>query len=472
VSRSHAHEGMLPNPSPQPLTSMFPFRLLTRALLCTALVYGGAPLLVAQSQTADRWTLPADESSLPGEGALRRYEGYVKRWHDARKGWSERVQQDQGAVVFLGDSITQGWGTEFKGLFPSMKLANRGIGGDTTRGMLIRLREDVLSLNPKAIVLLLGTNDIEVGIPPEAIGRNFEKIYSAIKAHNPTTPIVLCRVFPSSAEKKRPAEAIKAVNALYENIVRGDSQVTVVDTWTLFANAEGDAIGTWFPDLLHLNADGYARWGAGLRPVFATLGFLENTADSFEPEAGFLSLFNGRDLTGWGFRPTPPRKQPANPTLKPDAPVFVEIKEAIAFDGQTASNDGRYRAINGRLVVTTPAEGRRIQQLSTVREFDTDFILKLEFRATPNADSGVFIRHPQLQCRDYPLAGPYKDLKNYKPQDWNELVVTVRDGIARAECNGELLTEDMKVPASGPIGLEGDRGQMEYRRIRLKPLQR
>jgi hypothetical protein len=84
----------------------------------------------------------------------------------------------------------------------------------------------------------------------------------------------------------------------------------------------------------------------------------------------------------------------------------------------------------------------------------------------------VFIRQPQLQCRDYPLAGPYKDLKNYKPQDWNELVVTVRDGIARAECNGELLTEDMKVPASGPIGLEGDRGQMEYRRIRLKPLQR
>jgi hypothetical protein len=93
-------------------------------------------------------------------------------------------------------------------------------------------------------------------------------------------------------------------------------------------------------------------------------GFLDNTVDSFEPEAGFLSLFNGRDLTGWGFRPTPPRKQPANPNPKPDAPVFVEIKEAVTFDGLAASNDNRYRAINGRLVVTTPAEGRRIQQLS------------------------------------------------------------------------------------------------------------
>jgi hypothetical protein len=61
-------------------------------------------------------------------------------------------------------------------------------------------------------------------------------------------------------------------------------------------------------------------------------------------------------------------------------------------------------------------------------------------------------------------------LKNYKVHDWNELVVTVKDGVARAECNGELLTEDMKVPPTGPIGLEGDRGQMEYRRIRLKQL--
>jgi lysophospholipase L1-like esterase len=445
-------------------------RCLSPLLPFAALCLFASPLLDAQTAEPDRWTLPSDESGLPGEGALRRYEGYVKRWHDARKEWAGRVQQDQGAVVFLGDSITQGWGNDFKGLFPGMKLANRGIGGDTTRGMLIRLQEDVLSLHPKAVVLLLGTNDVEVGVPVDAIGRNFQKIFSAVKAHDPKVPVILCRVFPSSPEKKRPLETIKALNALYENIVRGDSQVTVVDTWTLFANAEGNADGAWFPDLLHLNNQGYARWAAGIRPIFATLGFLDNTADPFVPEDGFVSLFNGQDLTGWGFRPTPPRKQPANP--KPDAPVVVEIKEAISFDGKKASDDGRYRAINGRLVVTTPAEGRRIQQLSTLREFNTDFILKLEFRATPNADSGVFIRQPQLQCRDYLLAGPYKDLKNYKPQDWNELVVTVQDGVAKAECNGELLTADMKVPGTGPIGLEGDRGQMEYRRIRIKPLER
>lgn len=431
------------------------------AVLCTGLLHAQQ----VAKLPADK-SLPADEAGYPGEGALRRYDGYVKRWQQARTEWAAQVQQDQGAVVFLGDSITQGWGADFKKVFPGMKLANRGISGDTTRGMLLRLEEDVLSLNPSAIVMLLGTNDIEVGIEAEAIGRNFEKIIAGIKARHAAVPIVLCRVFPSSSEKKRPAGTIKRVNELYENSVRGDAQVTVVDTWTLFADAAGDAQKDYFPDLLHLNASGYSLWGAALRPVFATLGFIDKEPDAFTPEPGFVSLFNGRDLTGWGFRATPPRKNPAPP--KPGAPVVVDVKDAIGFEGKTESSDGRYRAINGRLVVVTPAEGRRIQQISTTQEFAGDFDLKLEFRATPNADSGVFIRGPQLQCRDYLLAGPYKELKKYRAQDWNELVVSVRGGVARAECNGELLTDNFAVPATGPIGLEGDRGQMEYRRIRLK----
>ena len=146
------------------------------------------------------------------------------------------------------------------------------------------------------------------------------------------------------------------------------------------------------------------------------------------------------------------------------------MTERADFDGRTSSPDGRFAVINGRLVVTTPPEGRKIQQLWTTREFGDDFILKLEFRATPNADSGVYVRGPQLQCRDYGLAGPFKNLKMYKPQDWNELIITVKNGIARATCNGEVLEGELKVPASGPIGLEGDRGQMEYRRIRIKRL--
>src|SRR4029077_13651499 len=134
-----------------------------------------------------------------------------------------------------------------------------------------------------------------------------------------------------------------------------------------------------------------------------------------------------------------------------------------SFDGQRSSPDGRFVAKNGRLIVTTPPEGRRIQQLSTTQEFQKDFILRMQSRATPNADSGIFVRGPQLQCRDYTLAGPYKKLKNYRAGDWNEIEVTVKDDSAFCLCNGEVLETAMKVPATGPIGLEGDRGQMEYR---------
>jgi lysophospholipase L1-like esterase len=436
-------------------------------LLCLPLA-----LLAAESTPAEQYALPAvsAEGSLPGEGALRRYDGYVKRWNTIRPQWAKDAAKDQGAIVFLGDSITQGWGTDFKKAFDGLKLANRGIGGDTTRGMLLRLQEDVLSLNPKAVVLLMGTNDIEVEVPVEAIGRNFQKIVAALKAHNPKMPVVVCRIFPSAASKKRPKETIAAVNALFDASVKNDPQFTVVDTYALFANLEGDALPDLFPDLLHPNAGGYAKWASALRPVFATLGYLDTQAEEFKPDPGFVSLFNGKDLTGWGFRPTPPRKAPKAP--KPNAPLFVEVKQAESFDGKTESSDGRYRAINGRLVITTPAEGRRIQSLDTLRDFPEDFVLKLEFRATPNADSGVYLRKPQLQCRDYLVAGPYKDLKKYKAQDWNELVVTVKGGLAHAECNGELLEDAMKLPETGPIGLEGDRGQMEYRRLQIKTLAR
>ena len=397
-------------------------------------------------------SIPATDDGLPGAGPIRRYDWFKKLWLRKRTGWAKRVQQDQGALVFLGDSITQGWGDTLGGSFPGVKVANRGISGDTTRGVLIRLQGDVLALKPSGVVILIGTNDLEEKASPEVIAGNLKLIVAALKKHNPKMPIILCNTFPSSTSKRRPADQIRKINQLYFAAVKGDPQITVLDTWLLFANPQGDAKKGEFPDLLHPNKLGYARWAAALRPLLATHGYLETGPDNFKLEPGFTSLFNGRDLTGWGFRK---RKS---------------LKRLESFDGKKASNDNRYVAINGRLVVTTPPEGRRFQQLWTTQEFPKNFILKLEFRATPNADSGVFIRSPQLQCRDYLLAGPWKDLKNYKPQDWNEMVVTVKGGIAHCTCNGEILNAEMKVPASGPIGLEGDRGQMEYRRIRLKEL--
>ena len=181
-------------------------------------------------------------------------------------------------------------------------------------------------------------------------------------------------------------------------------------------------------------------------------------ADDWQPDPGYRSLFNGKDLTGWCFRAKADRK----------SPKAGEVVEK--FDGKTqSSDDGRYSAKDGVLTVNFPkGKDRLVAQMYTVEEFPKDFVLKLEFRASPNADSGIFVRRPQLQCRDYLVAGPYKTLKNYKPQEWNAIEVVVTGGKARCTCNGEVLEEALPVPETGPVGLEGDRGQMEYRRIQIK----
>ncbi len=164
-------------------------------------------------------------------------------------------------------------------------------------------------------------------------------------------------------------------------------------------------------------------------------------ADDPKTKEVVIELFNGKDLTGWGY------------------------KTGEKFDGKTESDDKRYTAKDGMIVVNP---GKGIKQLWTTAKFPKDFELRLEFRAAINADSGLFIRSPQLQVRDYLVAGPYKMLKKYKAQDWNDILVVVKGKVAHCTCNGELLEDALKIPETGGIGLEADRGQMEYRNIRLK----
>lgn len=393
-------------------------------------------------------SLPADQSTVPGAGPLQKGEWFTKLWDSKRQQWQGDTAKDQGAVVFLGDSITQGWGAKLQKSFPGLKVANRGISGDTSRGVLFRLSGDVLAVKPSAVVLLIGTNDIGLGATTEAIAENVEAITGALKESK--TPVILCRVFPSSASKNRPTEKIQALNELYQQLAKKNPQISLLDTFTLFADADGNAPKAEFPDLLHLNDAGYAKWAASLRPIIARHGLLETEPAPFQPEPGFTSLFNGKDLSGWCFREKKNKK----------------ITDS--FDQKSSSPDGRYLALNERLIVTIPSEGRRVQQIWTSADFPNDFTLKLQFRASPNADSGIFLRGKQLQCRDFPLAGPYKELKNYKPLEWNDVVITVKDRTAHCTCNGEVLEEALQIPANGPIGLEGDRGQMEYRHIQIK----
>jgi lysophospholipase L1-like esterase len=419
---------------------------LTAAALSTRAAEAAPAATPPPAAEKNPLAIPATDDGLPGAGPIRRFEWFQKLWLERRTNFARRTRQDQGAIVFLGDSITQGWGDGFNSLFPGVKTANRGISGDTTRGVLVRLAGDVLAVNPRGVVLLIGTNDLEEGAAPETIAANLKLILDALRAHNPAMPVILCNVFPSADAKKRPADQIKKINRLCYALLADQPQVTWVDTNAFFADAKGDAKPDEFPDLLHPNNLGYAKWEKILRPLLESTGLIAGWPDDFQPEPGFTSLFNGRDLTGWGY---------AGPgTLDPK----------VAAEDPTL----RFFAKNGRLVVASARAERAYRKLWTTRKFPGDFTLRLEFRAAPNADSGIYIREPQLQCRDYLIAGPYYALKNYRPLDWNEIEITVRGGLAHCTCNGEVLVDALPVPADGPIGLESDHGQMEYRRLRVR----
>ena len=166
-------------------------------------------------------------------------------------------------------------------------------------------------------------------------------------------------------------------------------------------------------------------------------------------------LFNGKDLSGWCYH----NKISENIILEP-------------FKGKTESSDGRFMAKDSMLTINpwNEANGPHWVNLWSSLEFSSDFMLTLEFRASPNADSGIFLRGKQLQCRDYLVAGPYRELKKYRPQDWNKIEVVVKNNVAHCTCNGEVLEEALQIPFRGSIGLEADRGRMDYRNILLRLL--
>jgi lysophospholipase L1-like esterase/dienelactone hydrolase len=210
-------------------------------------------------------------SEFPGAGTTQSGLWFRSEWKNRRQQWSKDKENDQGAVVFFGDSITQDWGSLAKD-FPNFKTANRGISGDTTRGLRFRVQDDVIAVKPKAVSILIGTNDLDQGKEPEVVVENLKVIIADLHKANPKLAIVINKVMPRGAKPNLFPEKIKTVNSLYEQAFKDDAQITFCDTWTLFDSGNGQCKKEEFPDMLHPNGAGYAKWTEVLRPIFAKLG--------------------------------------------------------------------------------------------------------------------------------------------------------------------------------------------------------
>ncbi len=210
------------------------------------------------------------ENVFPGAGPLQLAPWFQKLWMMRRVEFAKNRDREQRPVVFFGDSITQGWNDLAKD-FPNFAVANRGISGDTSRGLRYRLKEDVFELHPRAVCLLIGTNDLSLGGTPAQVIDNIKAIVAELEKQNRNVRIVINLVMPRGPQPGLFPDKIRELNALIQDFAKKNGRIVICDTWSLFDDGKGSCKKAEFPDMLHPNKAGYAKWKAVLDEIFEKL---------------------------------------------------------------------------------------------------------------------------------------------------------------------------------------------------------
>lgn len=185
------------------------------------------------------------------------------------------AQEGTAQLVFLGDSITAGWGSKkeiWDKAFGAYKPANFGIGGDRTQHVLWRITHGELDgIKPKAVVLMIGTNN-SGSDPAEGIAKGVTAIVETIRAKQPQAKILLLAVFPRG-EKPSPnpgREKLAKVNEIIAKLDDGKN-IHFLDIGAKFLQPDGSISKEIMPDFLHLSAAGYQIWADAISPKLAEL---------------------------------------------------------------------------------------------------------------------------------------------------------------------------------------------------------
>lgn len=222
----------------------------------------------AQADGPTPYPDPEDTNAWPGVGPIRVFP-YMT---DNRKSFWTRRAQAHNSVVFVGDSLMEGYNV--KEAFPDVQVANRAIGGDVTRGVLFRLKEDVIDINPQAVVLCIGSNDLSSHANTAGVAGNIEEIIRQLRESNEKLPIALLLVPPRDVDDAplKPG-ALADLNEKIRRLGDGRENIEVVDIFTSMA----DDMGMPLPELfdsrkIHPTPAGYAKWTELITPALAKLG--------------------------------------------------------------------------------------------------------------------------------------------------------------------------------------------------------
>ncbi len=166
-----------------------------------------------------------------------------------------------GRVVFLGDSITE-W-TAWEDWFPELPTTNRGIGGQAITHIHARLATAIHE--PKAISLLIGTNDLHglgQSTDVDSIAEQMSSLVREIRRMAPDAALLINSVMPRSSHFR---ERITRLNVHYRRIAE-QNEAIYVDLWPVLAGSDGSIRPEYTADGLHLSIEGYRAWVSALRP--------------------------------------------------------------------------------------------------------------------------------------------------------------------------------------------------------------
>ena len=180
-------------------------------------------------------------------------------------------------LVFIGDSITQGWETEGRDIwarhYARYHALNLGFGGDRTENVLWRLQHGALDgLAPQVVVLMIGTNNAgHRGENPETTAAGIHRVLDEIRQRLPAAQVLLLAVFP---REQQPTGHLRRINERVNEIIRSQADgrsVHFANLNSAFSNPDGTLSRDILPDLLHLSEKGYARWQRAMDPVLNPL---------------------------------------------------------------------------------------------------------------------------------------------------------------------------------------------------------